>query len=846
MHARSTHVLCTLLCAAFAVGAPFTVALAQAKPIVSTGSSSFDRVTNDAALANGIELRDGDMRMQITALRDDVLRIRASRSSPLPEDASWAVLPEARKSSVAVTQDSNAISAGFHTAALRVSVDRSTGLLTVRDNAGTVLQQDAAPMTYDGDSFRIAKVMPADEHYFGLGDKTGAFDRRNQAFRLWNTDSYAWQESTDPIYKSIPFYLSYRAGTSVGILIDNTWPCSYDFGKSADNQLLYRAENGPATIYFLYGPSAKQVLKSFAWLTGPTPLPPLWALGFQQSRYSYMTQARVLEVANRLRADKIPSDAVYLDVDYQQKKRPFTVDTASFPDMPGLVKSLHDEQFHVVAITDLHIADLPHQGYAPYDSGTAGDHFVKNPDGSIFVGPVWPGPSVFPDFTQHQTRVWWGSLYEHFVHIGIDGFWNDMNEPSVFTALLTMPNDVVHRIDEPGFLSRSATHREIHNVYGMENSRATFDGMLTLRPTVRPFVLTRASYAGGQRYAATWTGDNSAIWNHLRLTTSMLKNLGLSGFSLAGADVGGYAGTPSPELLTKWLEIAAFQPIDRDHAEKGTGDHEVWANGPEQEAIRRHFIEERYKLLPYLYTTMEDNTRTGLPLLRPLFLEFPNAAPDHHPLDIDLNTSGEFMVGPDLIVAPPPFPDKMDRYQATLPSSGWYDYWSGARVDASQPEVSVNGILTANEPSLTSVEILPEPAVLPVFVRPGSILPVAPVVQNTAERPTGPLTLRVFPGPDCKGAVYQDDGESFAFESGGFLRMKATCQVTDQGVTIEIGKHEGKYPAWWKEVAMEVNGLPGGMTSLHINGKVAPFQATGATLRFIAPDDGKGIHVDIR
>jgi len=288
----------------------------------------------------------------------------------------------------------------------------------------------------------------------------------------------------------------------------------------------------------LYGPSAKEVLKSYAWLTGPTPLPPLWTLGFQQSRYSYMTQARVLEVAARLRHDKIPADAVYMDIDYQQKNRPFTIDAAAYPDMPGLIKTLHQEMFHVVAITDLHIAQLPGQNYAPYDEGVKADEFVKNADGSLFAGNVWPGPSVFPDFTRQQTRMWWGSLYKDFVHTGIDGFWNDMNEPSVFNNLKTMPDDVIHRIDEPGFATRTATHREIHNLYGMENSRATFDGLLKLRPDTRPFVLTRASYAGGQRFAATWTGDNSATWNHLRLTTSMLKNLGLTGFSMAGADVG--------------------------------------------------------------------------------------------------------------------------------------------------------------------------------------------------------------------------------------------------------------------------------------------------------------------
>jgi alpha-glucosidase len=811
---------------------------------------SFSRITAVTPLRDGIELRDGSLILRITALQPDVLRIRAGRDATLPEDASWAVLGPARAASVPVAQDSDAIAAGFRTDAVRVRMDRATGLLTLRNASGEVFLQNRAALLLRRQGFTLSEVMPPDEHYFGLGDKAGGFDRREQAFRLWNTDAYAWQESTDPLYKSIPFYLTYRAGSSVGVLVDNTWSSSFDFGKTIPDTLQYRAEGGPVDIYVIYGPSAKTVLARYAWLTGPTPLPPLWALGFQQSRYSYATQQRVLDVAARLRSDRIPADAIYLDIDYQEKNRPFTIDTAAFPDMPGMIRTLHQEQLHVVAITDLHIADLPNQGYAPFDSGMAGDRFVKNPDGTVFVGPVWPGPSVFPDFTQQQTRAWWGTLYTDFTRIGIDGFWNDMNEPSVFNALKTMPPDTVHRIDEPGFQTRTATHREIHNVYGMENSRATFDGQLTLKLDIRPFVLTRASYAGGQRYAATWTGDNSATWNHLRLTTSMLKNLGLSGFSLAGADVGGYAGTPSAALLTKWLEVAAFQPLDRDHAEKGSGDHEVWANGPGPEAVRRRFIEERYRLLPYLYTVMEDNTRTGLPLLRPLFLEFPNAAPDHHPLDIDLDASGEFMVGPDLLVAPPPFPDKIDAYDAKLPSSGWYDYWTGQHVGSATARVPANGLQpeAATGPVLSAVHITPTVDTLPVFVRPGAMLPIAPLVQSTEQKPDGPLLVRVFPGPNCRGTLYQDDGATFAYTRGEFLRMSFTCEPSADGskLSIHVGPHEGRYPPWWQRITVEVEGLTAAPARASASGHPAAFRFTENRLQIDAPDNGTGFTLDIQ
>src|SRR5207248_8203343 len=321
----------------------------------------------------------------------------------------------------------------------------------------------------------------------------------------------------------------------------------------------------------------------------------------------------------------------------------------------------------------LHIAHAPDQNYSPYNTGLRGDHFVKNPDGSLYVGAVWPGPSVFPDFTRQSTRDWWGQLYGEFVSDGVAGFWNDMNEPSIFlTPTKTMPPQTRHRIDEAGFAKRTATHLEIHNVYGMENSRATYEGLLKLTPNLRPFVLTRATYAGGQRYAATWTGDNSSTWNHLRLTTPMLLNLGLSGFGMSGADVGGFAGTPQPELLTKWIDLATFQPIDRNHTAKGTGDQEPWVHGLEHEAIRRRYIEERYQLLPYLYTTAEEMTRDGLPIVRPLFLEFPAASEDNHPLDLD--APDEFLFGPSLLVAPFRFADELDSYDVILPPGDWFDY----------------------------------------------------------------------------------------------------------------------------------------------------------------------------
>jgi len=799
-----------------------------------SGFVRLDRVTASRATPNGIEIHAGNAVLLITALREDVLRVRVGPTGQLPEDASWAVLSSSRTATVPVTQESNGTAVGFKTAKLRVTVRKDPMEMTVTDFDGHIISQEfpGRPIEYHGSSFRIYHKSPDDEHYFGLGDKPGPLDRRNEAFSNWNTDSFGWQESTDPIYKSIPFFITFRKGISAGFFLDNTWRSSFDFNKEYRDGYSFGSEGGPLDYYILYGPEPKAVVKAWAWLVGTTPMPPLWSLGYQQSRYSYYPEAEVRRIADRLRSERIPADVLWLDIDYQIKNRPFTVDPERFPHFDQMIKDLKAQHLHTVVITDLHIADLPNAGYKPYDEGTAGDHFVKNPDGSPYVGVVWPGKSVFPDFTRKVSRDWWGSLYSDFLAKGIAGFWNDMNEPAVFNASKTFPDDVQHRIDEPGFLPRTASHLEIHNVFGMENSRGTFEGLLKLAPNTRPFVMTRASYAGGQRYSATWTGDNSASWNHLRQTTPQLLNLGLSGFAMAGADVGGFAASPQPELLTRWLELAAFQPIDRDHSAVGTNPQEPWENGtPEDLNLRRKYIEEM--------------ARTGLPIMRPLFLEFPKGSLDGGPLD--LNTGNAFLLGPDLLVAQSPYPDEMDDYSVALPAVGWYDYWTGVRVEGSANRKAIDN----NPVTQPEMRIHRSLDTLPVFVRAGAIVPEQPLVQSTDETPQGPLTLRVYPplngAKDCSGSVYLDDGVSYDFQKGKFLRMDFTCHASEKGLTVSASPHQGSFTPWWSLVSIEVYGAAHPATGASASGAlISPgYDAEHHRITVLLPDEGKGFELKL-
>ncbi len=801
-----------------------------------------EEVTSSKPLRDGVEIQAGPAKLRITALRDDIIRVRIGPAGALPEDASWAVLQAPRGQTVDVQPIDDTSSLGFRTTTLDVRVERRPLRIVIRDLAGNLISADAAgrQTRYEMGGFSAYKDMPADEHYFGLGDKAGGFDRRNQAYTLWNTD-VGPQESIDPLYKSVPFFLGIDGKRSYGLFLDNTWRTWFDFGKQDRNTYSFGAEGGPLDYYVIYGPTPKQVVEGYAYLTGTPPLPPLWTLGFQQSRYSYAPASQVREIADRLRADKIPSDVLYLDIDYQYKNRPFTVDPQTFPNFTGLISDLRKQHFHVVTITDLHIAKVPSASYAPYATGKSGNHFVKNPDGSDFVGIVWPGPAVFPDFTRAQTREWWGSLYQPFVQDGVAGFWNDMNEPAVFDGPgRTMPLNSVHHIEEPGFATRTATHAEIHNIFGLENARATYEGLLKLRPNERPFVLTRATYAGGQRYGFTWTGDNSATWNHLRLATQMVLNLGLSGISFVGADIGGFNGSPSPDLLTRWIELGAFGPLYRDHSTKGSLPQEVWVHGPEHEAIRRRYIETRYRLLPYIYTLAEETSRTGLPIMRPVFLEFPEVfAPSSSGFD---GLDAEFLLGPSLLVAPSSLPDMLDDYAVSFPKGQWYDFWTGRTVPASSSAPSIIDIVTAAPGTSFPMPAKLHPVLdtLPVYVREGSIIPLQPVVQSTDETPNGPLELRIYPGPRCNGSIYLDDGHSFGYQHGEFLRQTFNCELDGNSIRVKFGARQGSYAPWWKSLELVIYDWPSAQADTKLSNSETmlktSYDASQRALHILLPD----------
>jgi alpha-glucosidase len=754
----------------------------------ASGWQHIGNVQHVEKLKDGVELTAGSAKLRITTFRDGVIRVRLAPLGSFPKDFSWAVIESPEPPAINIEDGKNELR--MTVGHVVVIVNKAPLLVTFADSAGNILLADepSLPMAWDGTYIHAWKRMPAEESYFGLGDKPGPLNHRNRAYTMWNTDFFGWQESDDPLYKTIPFFIGLCKGTAYGVFFDNTYRSSFDFGKESPDYFSFGAEGGELNYYFIAGPEPKKIVQQFTALVGRTPLPPLWSLGYQQSRYTYYPEARAREVVQTLRDKKIPADVIYFDIDYQNGNAPFTVNREYFPHFEKMIADFRAQGVRTVLITDLHIKKDPNHGYAPYDSGMKSDVFVKTHDGSVYVGTVWPGESVFPDFTLSRVRDWWGGLYKDFVNMGVAGFWNDMNEPATFQTLSkTMPIDNLHRLDDGTTLD----HRAIHNVFGMQNVRATQDGLLKLKPDERPFVLTRAAYAGAERYAATWTGDNSATWNHIGMSVPQIMNLGLSGYSLVGADVGGFAGSPPVDLLTRWYELGVFYPIYRDHAAKGTADHEPWASGPEQEAIRKRYIELRYKLLPFIYTAMEETSRTGVPLMEPIFLEYPEAqnlyGEDH-----------EFLFGRDFLVAPV-VTEKVDALDVHLPPGDWYDFWT-AQKHSSNDQISLH-------PTLSET---------PLYVRAGAIVPMQPVVQSTNEKPDGPLELRVYAGNDCHGTLYEDDGHTFAYQKGDFLRVNFTCKVSASGLTVSSSFEKDAYQPWWSSTQLKIYGAGAAPKEVHI------------------------------
>ncbi len=578
--------------------------------------------------------------------------------------------------------------------------------------------------------YQIVKKLEDGDDFYGLGDKSGFLNKKHYEYENWNSDlPQAHNEDFKALYKTVPFLMCLKKDAAYGVFFDNTFRSNINLGKENPEYFYYTTEEGNLDYYFMAGDSLVDVIGSYTYLTGTTPLPQMWALGYQQSRWGYECAEDINYVVDNYRKEQIPLDVIHLDIDYMDNFKVFTWNEKAYKKQGDLFKELKEKGVKPVTIIDP--GTKVEKGYWVDDEGVEKNYFAKDKDGSDYVNAVWPGDSHFPDFGRKEVREWWANNHKVLTDMGVAGIWNDMNEPASFHGEL--PMDVVFHDEE-----RITNHAEVHNIYGHNMCRATFQG-LQEQTGKRPFVITRACYAGTQKYSTVWTGDNQSLWHHLQMVIPQLCNLGMSGFAFCGTDVGGFGADCTPELLCRWVQAACFSPLFRNHAAKGTKDQEPWRFGKEVVDINRKYIELRYKLLPYIYDLFYQGEKTGLPVMRPLVL--------HYPKDPEVrNLNNEFLVGEHILVAPV-LEQGVTKRMVYLPEGTWYDYWTGEKIEGSQ-------YILRDAPI----------DVCPMYIKAGSIIPTYEVVQFVGEKPYNKLHLLVTPG-NGSYVHFQDNGEDYAYKN---------------------------------------------------------------------------------
>jgi alpha-glucosidase len=598
---------------------------------------------------------------------------------------------------------------------------------------------------------------------YGTGEVTGPLLRNGKVITLWNTGNLGYKRDRGRrLQQSHPWVLAVLSnGTAFGVIADTTWRLKIDLRDG-----IRFISDGPAfPVIVIHGKSPQEIMTALSKLTGTIPMPPIWALGYHQCRWSYYPDSRLREIADEFRKRKIPCDAIWLDIDYMDEYRVFTFNPEYFPDPKATNRYLHDRGFKSVWIIDPGVkAD---KGYSVYDSGSRKGVWVKSAHGKVYRGMVWPGICVFPDFTRPETREWWAELLKEFMAHGIDGIWLDMNEPATFDGPdISMPLDNIHWGGDG--LPRGS-HAQYHNVYGMLMAIASREGIMKSCTDKRPFLLTRSNFLGGHRYAATWTGDNEPSWRHLRMSIPMSLNLGLSGQPFSGSDIGGFFGKSNSELFAHWIAVGAFYPFARAHAYNMAKDEEPWAFGKKVEAVSRIALERRYRLLPYIYTLFREAAVNGMPIMRPVFFA--------NPKDADLRAEEQaFMLGGDLLVLP-----KWAKHP-NLPGGIWRS-------------ISLVGEDSANDKYQPNL-----------LMRGGAILPLGRIIQNTTEKSLNPLTLLVCPDEHGKarGVLYEDAGDGYGYQHGQYLLTTYCAEKQGNKVIVKIADEEGNIKRPQRTVNIEI------------------------------------------
>lgn len=714
-----------------------------------------------------------DHNFKVTPYGPHIVRVQVSKEKHF-DNYPYAVISKPDSEEVSITDSQNHFE--LTSKNLKCHIQKSPFRIKFESSGGELLNADDENfgISWLGEEVTCYKQLSEDEIFLGLGEKTGGLNRRGSSYDNWNTDAFGFGNDTDPLYLSTPFYIGVRKGKPYGIFFDNTHKTHFNFGASNNNRFTYfSAEAGDMNYYFIQGDSVGEVIQHYTELTGRIQMPPIWSLGFQQCRYSYYPDFEIETVAKTFRDKKIPADVIYFDIHYMQQYKAFTFDNNTFPSPHALIKKLESMGFKVVVILDPGIKTEP--GYGTYDRGIEEDVFVKYPDGSRFEASVWPGNSHFTDFTSEKGRNWWAREMKFYTDMGLEGFWNDMNEPACWGQ------DIPHLI-EFDYEGEQVSHKKARNVYGQQMVRATYEGARNYLVNKRPFTLTRSGYSGVQRYSAVWTGDNVAGDDYMLLGVRLVNSLGLTGIPVGGYDIGGFVNESSPKLFARWLAVASFAPFFRVHSMINSRDSEPWAYGEEVEEVSRNYINLRYKLLPYFYSLFYEAHKTGLPINRTLAIDYTN--------DLEVysgNAQNAFTLGQWLLVCPTQ--STQDYAKIYLPEGQWYNFFTDEKHEGKQHLV-----------------VETEMEDLPVFAKEGSIILMQSGVQHTHQAHDGVLRLHIYNGQIKTSQVfYEDDGESFDFEKGIYAKRKIEFDGKDKN--ISISKQEGNYASKFTSLRLYLHGF---------------------------------------
>ncbi|MEM0938210.1 MAG: glycoside hydrolase family 31 protein [Bacteroidota bacterium] len=714
-------------------------------------------LSNHLTIESGVQLRTSSFYYDVIFYKSDVVRVHQYVPDQSDTDP-YAVIENPMEIQISIVDAEEIIA--LESDDVKVQINKSPIHFSFYDKDGKLINADDAGlgMECQGTQKTVYKLLQESEKFIGLGEKTGGLNRRGKGFQNWNTDAFAYGLDDDPIYASIPFYIGIHNQGTYGIFLDNTYKSYFNFGASNNRFSSFSVDAGDIDYYFFSG-SVENIIRSYTWLTGRMPLPPLWSLGYQQCRYSYYPDKEVMNVAQKFRQKNIFIDVMVLDIHYMDQYKIFSWDERNFPDPRGMIKALEDIGFEVVVICDPGIKI--EEGYHVYESGVSEDVFLKYPDGSCYEGKVWPGWCHFPDFTKESARNWWTKMLKSYTDLGLKGFWNDMNEIATWGNML--PENI-----QFSFEGKPATTRKSRNIYGFQMARSSFESAKENLKGKRPFILTRAAFAGIQRYSALWTGDNVATSDHMLLGVRLVNSLGLSGFAYTGNDIGGFCGDCDSRLFARWIQIGAFTPFFRSHSMINSKDSEPWSFGEEVEEISANYINLRYKLMPYTYSIFLYSTETGLPVARSLAIDY-----SHDENIYKGDYENQYLYGKSILVAPI---GSHDRYlKLYLPKGRWYDFFTDKSFEGNQ-------------------EIMKEYQLeeLPLFVKSSAIIPVYPEVNRNTKEKGELLELHIYNGEEANTfEYYEDDGMTYDHENGVYHRRIITFDPSSKA--LKIGEAYGSY-----------------------------------------------------